>query len=840
MCVQAGDYPSQAIRNFGNYGGSKNITMLFGNGGSANASFWTVTSDLAISDLEWHYVAAIVDMDRSKVTFVLDQKFDEVTFLNLGRVAVDAPLVIGAHTNTTGQFNQRLRGSVDELRVSSGVVPVAAMLNRAGTSDCNSSGQPDTCDILQGAIDCDENGIPDDCQFDCDRNGLADTCDIANGAPDCDGDGVLDSCQLANDDCNRDGVLDQCQLEQGDCNDNGELDVCEVAGDPSIDCDDNGAPDICQIEQEITYRLCDSFPEFGVRSLGDHMAWLTSYRVVGGAGTIESVEAMFVFLPDDHPVKVCLWSDPNNDGEPSDAQLLASVDAVAAPLSVLRRFDIPDTVVGTDGASFFVGAIVTTNSIATFFPGPLDSSGNQANRRSWIVGSDSPIDPNNLSANAVEYGPIEESLPFPGKWLLSATGIARTGDCNNNDTLDDCDLAAGTSVDTDESGRPDECEDCNANGTLDSIDVAAGTSLDCQEDLVPDECQAIGLGQDCNQDLIPDVCQLKDNDCNQNAVLDSCDITQGTSPDLDGSGVPDECEDCNRNGALDSADVATGFSLDCQPDGIPDECQLGTPPIAVQYLVDDGSREGNYGVSGPSDMVWLNSFAVEPGGEWIGSVSVVIGNGFAGSPYEVLVWSDPNGDGIPADAQVLVRAPARVRDGNTSIFNAALVEPTYIGPVGTRFFAGVLYKDPYGNQAVIPADLSGSLSRSWIAVGSINTVDVNNLSAAVIYGYLTEANTLLRANGFDGILPFDCNQNEVPDGCDLANGQGTDGNGDGIPDQCQGCRADLNGNGEVDGADLGIILVNWGGASSAADLNGDGTIDGADLGIILVSWGPCR
>jgi hypothetical protein len=110
----------------------------------------------------------------------------------------------------------------------------------------------------------------------------------------------------------------------------------------------------------------------------------------------------------------------------------------------------------------------------------------------------------------------------------------------------------------------------------------------------------------------------------------------------------------------------------------------------------------------------------------------------------------------------------------------------------------------------------------------------------VIYGYLTEANTLLRANGFDGILPFDCNQNEVPDGCDLANGQGTDGNGDGIPDQCQGCRADLNGNGEVDGADLGIILVNWGGASSAADLNGDGTIDGADLGIILVSWGPCR
>lgn len=838
FCVQAGDYPQQGIQNFGS-SGSRNITMLFGNGGAANASFWTVTSDLTISDNQWHYVAAIVDADRSEVTFIVDQRIDVVTFLSLGRVIVDAPLVIGAHTNTAGQFNQRLRGSVDELRICSGTVPVAALLQRAGTSDCNSSGQPDSCDIQQGAIDCDVNGVPDDCQIDCDRNGLADVCDLANGEADCNADGLLDSCQIAGNDCDGDGVLDSCQLAQGDCNDNGELDSCEVASDPSADCDGSGTPDVCQIEEETIYRTSDSFPEFGIRALGDHMAWLTSHRVVGGAGLIEAVEAMFVFLPEDHPVKVCLWSDPNNDGEPSDAQLLASVDGVAAPLTLLRRFDIPDTEIGADGTSFFVGAIVTTDSISTLFPGPLDSSGNALNRRSWIVGSDSPIDPNNLSANAAEFSTVEEALPFPGKWLLGAVAVARNGDCNDNQVLDGCDITAGTSSDADQSGRPDECEDCNSNGTLDSIDIASGASLDCQRDLVPDECQASGLGEDCNLDLVPDACQLEGNDCNTNAVLDSCDIAQATSPDLDGSGIPDECEDCNDNGALDSADVATGFSPDCQPDGIPDECQLGTPPTAVQYRVDDGTREGNYGVSGRSDMVWLNAFTVEPGGEWIGSVSVVIGNGFAGSPYEVLVWSDPDGDGIPADAQVLTRAPARVRDGNTSIFNDATIDPTYIGPVGTRFFAGVRYQDPYGNQAVIPADLGGPLNRSWIAVGQIDTVDVNNLSAAPVYGYLTQANTLLRANGFDGVLPFDCNRNQVPDACDLASGQGTDGNGDGIPDQCQGCRADLNGNGEVDGADLGIILVNWGGSSGLADLNGDGTIDGADLGIILVSWGPC-
>lgn len=840
FCVQGGDYPIGGLRNFGNGAGSRSLTMVFGNGGAATASFWTVTSDLSIQDDEWHYVAAIIDVGRSMVTFQLDQRTDHVLYLDQGRVGGAAPVVIGAHTNASGQYNQRLRGSVDELRISAGVVPAAALLFRPGTSDCDGSGQPDACDIAQGGIDCDKNGVLDACQTDCDRNGLADVCDIANGAPDCNEDGVPDSCQLAGNDCDANGVPDDCQFANEDCNGNSQLDSCEVSQDPTIDCDGSGTPDICQIEAETSYRIGDNFPEFGVRAFGSHMAWLTSHKVVGGARTITHLDLMFTFLPDDHPVRCCLWSDPNNDGDPTDAQLLASVDAVAGPLSVLRRFDLPDTDVGPDGTSFFVGAITTTNAIATYFPAPLDSSGNALNGRSWIVGSDSPIDPNDLSANAAEFSLVEVALPFPGKWLLGAIGFSRNGDCNGNDVLDACDIDAGTSQDVDGTGRPDECEDCNDNGTLDSVDVSSGASGDCQRDGIPDECQADGPSQDCNADGVPDDCQLVDNDCNENAVLDSCDLLQGTSTDFDSSGVPDECEDCNRNGTLDSTDVATGFSPDCQQDGVPDECQLGTPPTAVQYLVDDGSREGNYGVSGAADLVWLNSFVVEPGAEWIGSIAVVMGNAFAGTPYEVVLWSDPDGNGTPNDSQVIARAPATVRDGQTSIFNDYPIGPTYIGPAGTSFFAGVSYKDQYGNQAVIPADTnSGPLNRSWVALGGLGSVDLNNLAAAPIYGYLTQANTLLRANGFDGVLPLDCNGNGAPDACDIADGQASDGNGDGIPDQCQGCSADLNGNGSVDGADLGIILVNWGGTSGPADLNGDGTIDGADLGIILVAWGPC-
>jgi len=48
--------------------------------------------------------------------------------------------------------------------------------------------------------------------------------------------------------------------------------------------------------------------------------------------------------------------------------------------------------------------------------------------------------------------------------------------------------------------------------------------------------------------------------------------------------------------------------------------------------------------------------------------------------------------------------------------------------------------------------------------------------------------------------------------------------------------ADLNGDGVVDGADLGLLLNNWGNPG-LGDINGDGVVDGLDLGILLNSWG---
>ncbi len=92
--------------------------------------------------------------------------------------------------------------------------------------------------------------------------------------------------------------------------------------------------------------------------------------------------------------------------------------------------------------------------------------------------------------------------------------------------------------------------DCNMNNVADSVDIA-GASSDLNGNGVPDECE----------------------DCNNNGTLDPADIAAGAS-DLNGNGVPDECEpDCNGNGVPDDRDILLGTSLDAYGNDIPDDCE---------------------------------------------------------------------------------------------------------------------------------------------------------------------------------------------------------------------------------------------------------------------------
>ena len=57
---------------------------------------------------------------------------------------------------------------------------------------------------------------------------------------------------------------------------------------------------------------------------------------------------------------------------------------------------------------------------------------------------------------------------------------------------------------------------------------------------------------------------------------------------------------------------------------------------------------------------------------------------------------------------------------------------------------------------------------------------------------------------------------------------------------CEACGGDFNGDFEVDGADLSILMVAWGECERcSADLNGNGTVDIEDLGLLMAAWDSC-
>ena len=57
-----------------------------------------------------------------------------------------------------------------------------------------------------------------------------------------------------------------------------------------------------------------------------------------------------------------------------------------------------------------------------------------------------------------------------------------------------------------------------------------------------------------------------------------------------------------------------------------------------------------------------------------------------------------------------------------------------------------------------------------------------------------------------------------------------------------GCAADITDDGVVNGGDLGVMLSNWGLASSSGvgDVSHDGVVDGVDLAELLARWGICQ
>ena len=791
--------------------GGRELVAIFGNGSRS----WAVTSYLKITDLEWHHVAFCVNMERNEMEFVLDGQrqiigFDGTPNINNG------PLLVGAHTNASGTYNHFLRGEIDELRVVDGVLPNELLLNGFEGGDCDGDLVPDGCEIASGEeLDCDGNNQPD-------------------------------ACQLINNDCDENGVPDQCDL---DCNENGIPDTCDIDFGFSEDCQSDGVPDECQTINEDFIR----YDEFGIGYVGfrtdvPHMVWLQRFNASSNRSLVSLIEADLGLAPAGTPLTVAIWSDPNGDGEPGDAQVIWSNTVSFPSVDGLIRYEVPNVFVGDRGASFFVGFAmeVSIDPSTGDFPAIMDIFGSPVMGRTWLIGGEEPLDLNDLQNNAAEYALVEEEYML-GNWIIRIETRSPGNDCNGNGNPDECDIAEGISADLDGDQRPDECGDCNANGILDGFEIADGTAQDCDGDFIPDECSI--LFGDCDENGVPDICTLESglDDCNENGVLDQCDIASGLAQDTDGSGIPDECEDCNGNGAVDSEDIMFGMSDDCDQNGVPDECEFGEPLETITYGIIGNDVDSNLNVIGAIELAWMKSFVVEEGGEWISAIEVVWGSTYPGQFAKAVVWSDPDGDGLPLDSRVVTEVVTESINVLVGQYTTVEIPPTYVGPAGTSFFVGVYFDNKFGS-APMAIDTEDPSGECWWAAGVDPDlpIDINDLNATSYLVQATSYEFMFRAIGSDGQYAGDCDNDGFIDGCDIAIGDSEDVNGDGVPDECEDvCLGDFDSNGQVNGSDVGLFLVQWGNSSDcsgeicSADLNGDGRVNGVDLGILLTLWGSC-
>lgn len=142
-------------------------------------------------------------------------------------------------------------------------------------------------------------------------------------------------------------------------------------------------------------------------------------------------------------------------------------------------------------------------------------------------------------------------------------------------------------------------DDCNMNGTDDAMDVML-TSPDVNGNGVPDECE------DCDDDgtlndaeIIGGSLDLNANgipdecepDCNNNNIPDDKDIADGTSPDLYGNGIPDECEpDCDNDGTSDYTEIQFDMTLDVDRNAVLDSCQDCDGDSTIDHEALNGSH----------------------------------------------------------------------------------------------------------------------------------------------------------------------------------------------------------------------------------------------------------
>ena len=284
------------------------------------------------------------------------------------------------------------------------------------------------------------------------------------------------------------------------------------------------------------------------------------------------------------------------------------------------------------------------------------------------------------------------------------------------------------------------------------------------------------------------------------------DPISGTVTDVSGNDIGGDCGcgtapwrqpvDCDGDGVDDRCTTLAGLVVDDDRNGTPDACTPPIPAIPVHWDESCGGNGHWYELVVPDIAVnWQTAriLAGNRGGRLI-SITSQAENDFV---FERVANDARGWDGSQAPWLGLWRS------GSTWIWNS--------GEVVT--FTNWTPGEPSG---------SGDGGCLWNGGGITDRWD-DQPRSSLKRSFLVE---------YDG---EDCDGDGAPDDWEIALGIEADDDGDGVPDACDAVFADLNGDGIVNGADIGLLLGAWG-TGGPGDLNDDGQVDGADIGLMLGAW----
>jgi hypothetical protein len=421
---------------------------------------------------------------------------------------------------------------------------------------------------------------------------------------------------------------------------------------------------------------------------------------------------------------------------------------------------------------------------------------------------------------------------------------------------DNCPAVANpTQVDCNGNGVGDACEnfsDCNYTGLPDSCDIAAGTSIDADTNGVPDECQL---------------------DCNMNQISDLQEIFSGSVSDRNVDRIPDTCQ-----GAVyvtsDSGNLGPPSGFDVRTFTIPAALHADsnvTVTIDARGDLNGTTEFVNVALNGEPEQRFFqttgNSCPSTPDRGTITlsrqqyAALLAAGNGSLTVTVTCPITVDPTeckGNGLTQiKVSYLGINPAT---GDCNHNNRLDIYEIYEGLVPDCNHNNVPDSCDTGRGGFADCDLDGTIDICQIAAsptldcnsnGIIDTCElatrgtnidcdqngrIDSCQVADVPG--TDCDGNLRPDACDladGGATIDCDQNGRIDSCQVTETPGTDCNGNLRPDACDvaaGTSADIDANGKPDECQTVTVPGQYAGIQAAID-----TAPANEMRIIAVAAG---